>query len=261
MSADRGGSSKARKKGIAGTFQQPRTYHTFLDGMRVALSTPGIILLASSAGFGALAVDAGMSLFNALLMMGTFFALPAQVVILDQLARGGSILAGAAAVALTGVRLVPMVVTILPWLSDDRPAVWRRVIAIHAVAITGWLEGHRILPKVEKGRRTQVFLGIGTGLILTTQVGTAAGFALAGSVPPLIAGVLLFLTPIYFLLSLMAAARLAMDWLAILVGTVMGPAIYLVLPGFDLLLTGLVGGTLAYVAGKRIDTLFEEKDE
>lgn len=229
----------------------------------MALSTPGAILLASSAGFGALANDAGLSLFNAVLMMGTFFALPAQVVMMDQLARGGSIFAGAAAVALTGVRLVPMVVTILPWLRDDRPAIWRRLLATHTIAITAWLEGHRILPRVPEGLRMQVFLGIGTGMMATTLVGTAVGFQLAGIVPPLLAGVLLFLTPVYFLLSMMAAARLSMDWLAIVIGCLMGPLFYMLAPGFDLLLTGLIGGTIAYVAGKRIDAkrLAEEADE
>lgn len=256
-----GDSGKVGKPSAAPIKQRSRTYRTFRDGLSVALSTPGVILLASSAGFGALANDAGLSLFNALLMMGTFFALPAQVVMMDQLARGGSILAGAAAVALTGVRLVPMVVTILPWLKDDRPAVWRRLLALHAIAITAWLEGHRILPSVPEGRRMQVFLGIGTGMILTTQVGTTIGFELAGSVPPVLAGVLLFLTPIYFLLSLMKAANLAMDWTAIIVGSIMGPVLYIVTPGFDLLLTGLVGGTLSYFAGKRLDGLYGEDDE
>lgn len=247
-----------------GPARQPgtsRQYKTFTDGLSVALSTPGVILLASSGGFGALATDAGMSLFNALLMMGTFFALPAQVVMMDQLARGGSIFAGALAVSLTGVRLVPMVVTLLPWIKEEKPAIWRRLLALHAVAITAWLEGHRILPGVEEGRRLQVFLGIGTGMILTTQVGTALGFLLAGLVSPLLAGVLLFLTPIYFLLSMMAASRLKMDWLAIAIGTLMGPVFYLLTPGLDLLLTGLIGGTIAYFVGKRLDISTDSEPE
>lgn len=257
------GHNAGKPEGDKSTGKRGATYRTFRDGLRVALSTPGIILLASSAGFGALANDAGMSLFNAVLMMGTFFALPAQVVMMDQLARGGSILAGAAAVALTGVRLVPMVVTILPWLRDDRPALWRRLLATHTIAITAWLEGHRILPSVPENLRMQVFLGIGTGMMLTTLVGTTAGFELAGLVPPLLAGVLLFLTPVYFLLSLMAAARLAMDWIAIVIGCFMGPLLYVLTPGFDLLLTGLIGGSFAYLAGKKIEAgrLAEEQDE
>ncbi len=222
----------------------------FVDGLRISLSTPGIILVGSSAGFGALANDAGMSAFNAMFMMAVFFALPAQVVMMDQLARGGSILAGALAVALTGVRLVPMMVVIMPWLSDGRSSTWRRFAAAHFVAVTAWLEGMRTLPSLPEGHRMTVFLGIGTGLVASTLVGTAIGFALAESVPPAVAAGLLFLTPIYFFLSLMAAARLPIDAIAISVGALLGPPIYLLTPGFDLLLTGLIGGTLAYAAAR-----------
>jgi predicted branched-subunit amino acid permease len=233
---------------------------TFKNGMRVALSTPGAILMASSAGFGALANDAGMSLFNAIFMMAVFFALPAQVVMMDQLARGGSIIGGALAVALTGVRLVPMMVTIMPLLGKPRSALPRRLAAAHFVAITAWLEGLRHLPKLPEHRRMTFFLGIGTGMVTATLVGTALGFELAESVPPAISAGLLFLTPIYFFLSLMAAARLTMDWLAIVIGALLGPPLYVVTPGLDLLFTGLIGGTVAYVAGRRFDGILEEEE-
>ena len=150
---------------------------TFVNGLRVALSTPGAILLASAAGFGALANDAGMSLFNAIFMMAVFFALPAQVV------------------------------TIMPWLTGARTALWQRLTAAHFVAITAWFEGMRLLPKLPDSQRMTMFLGIGTGMVTATLIGTALGFGLAGSVPPAISACLLFLTPIYFVLSLMAAAR------------------------------------------------------
>ena len=236
------------------------TIRTFWNGILVALSTPGAILMASSAGFGALANDAGMSLFNAIFMMGVFFALPAQVVMMDQLARGGSIIGGALAVALTGVRLVPMMVTIMPLLVRPPAALSRRLAAAHFVAITAWLEGLRILPHLAKHRRMTCFLGIGTGMVGATLVGTSLGFELAESVPQAFSAGLLFLTPIYFFLSLMAAARLTMDWLAIVVGAFLGPVFYVLTPGLDLLFTGLIGGTAAYVAGRRFDGILEEEE-
>ncbi len=233
---------------------------TFVNGLRVALSTPGAILLASAAGFGALANDAGMSQFNAIFMMAVFFALPAQVVMMDQLARGGSIIGGALAVALTGVRLVPMMVTIMPWLTGARTALWQRLTAAHFVAITAWFEGMRLLPKLPDSQRMTMFLGIGTGMVTATLIGTVLGFGLAGSVPPAISACLLFLTPIYFFLSLMAAARLTVDWLAIVIGALLGPPLYMLTPGLDLLFTGLIGGSAAYVAGKQYDGFFEDDE-
>ncbi len=254
---------KQEKTSQANDLANPGKVHanwTFIQGMRVALSTPGAILMASSGGFGALANDAGMSLFNAIFMMAVFFALPAQVVLMDQLARGGSIIGGALAVGLTGVRLVPMMVTIMPLLGKPRPALSRRLAAAHFVAITAWLEGLRLLPKLPENRRMTFFLGIGTGMSAATLMGTALGFELAGSVPLAISAGLLFLTPIYFFLSLMAAARLTMDWLALVIGSLLGPPLFVLTPGLDLLFAGLIGGTVAYVAGRRFDGILEEEE-
>ncbi|MCH9806622.1 MAG: AzlC family ABC transporter permease [Alphaproteobacteria bacterium] len=199
-----------------------------------------------------------MSLLNAVFMMGVLFALPAQVVMLDSLARGGSLIAGGLAVALTGVRLLPMTLSMLPLLRRGRLR-WR-ILASHYIAVTAWLEGMRHLPSVAPADRLTTFLGIGTGMFASSLIGTAIGFQLAGSVPASLAAALLFLTPIYFLLSLMAAARQAMDGLAIVIGALLGPVLYLLVPGLDLFLTGIIGGTAAYVLGKKLSA-FEAEDD
>ncbi|MDX2257579.1 MAG: AzlC family ABC transporter permease [Hyphomicrobiaceae bacterium] len=236
----------------------PGAVRAFADGLLVTFSIPGLILVFSSAGFGALALDAGMSLGNAVLMMGLFFALPAQVVMIDQIARGGSVMGGALAVMLTGVRLLPMVVSIMPLLADRKPGFLRQAVAVHAVAVTAWIEGIRRLPGLSVERRLDCFLGMGTGLVTATLAGTAVGYLLAGSVPKLVAAVLLFLTPIYFFLSLLATSRQMGDRLAVLIGAALGPVFYLLAPGLDLLLTGLVGGTLAHLAGRSWSRLWED---
>ena len=61
------------------------------------------------------------------------------------------------------------------------------------------------------------------------------------------AAALLMLTPFYFLLSMLAAARERVDWLAVVAGLCLGPVFYVYAPGLDLLWTGLVGGTAAYL--------------
>ena len=80
-----------------------------------------------------------------------------------------------------------------------------------------------------------------------------AGYALAGSVPTTMTATLLFLTPIYFLLSLLATARVRMDLIAVCLGCALAPVLYILVPGFDLLATGLIGGTLAFLLrGRRV---------
>jgi hypothetical protein len=81
---------------------------------------------------------------------------------------------------------------------------------------------------------------------------TAAGFGfvgyhLAAELPPLLAGALLFLTPMSFLMSTARNARLMVDRLALVLGLVLGVALAAYQVQFDLMWTGFGGGTLAYV--------------
>lgn len=222
----------------------------FRAGLAAAFSIPGLILLASAAGFGALARDAGLSIGNANLMMGVFFALPAQVVMVDQLARGGTLVGAVLAVSLIGLRLLPMTVVLVPYLGGRHASGWSKILAVHAIAITGWIEGFRRLPAVPAAQRMPHFLGIGLALITVAIAGTSIGFGLAGAVPPAISAALLFLTPIYFILSLLQTAGRGGDLWAISFGVVLGPIAFLLAPGFDLLLTGVIGGTMAYLVAR-----------
>lgn len=229
----------------------------FRAGLAAAFSIPGLILFASAAGFGALARDAGLSIGNANVMMAALFALPAQVVMVDQLARGGSLLGAVLAVSLIGVRLLPMTVVLAPYLGGRHAGRWTKVVAVHAIAITGWIEGFRRLPAVAEERRMPHFLGIGAGLIAAAMTGTTVGYGLAGAVPSVFSAALLFLTPIYFMLSLLQTAGRDGELLAIVMGAVLGPIAFYFAPGFDLLLTGLIAGTAAYLVttarGRRAD--------
>ncbi|MFN3869624.1 MAG: AzlC family ABC transporter permease, partial [Hyphomicrobiaceae bacterium] len=178
----------------------------FRRGLAVSLEVPGLILAASAAGFGALARDAGFTLLDAVFMMGVFFALPAQVVMVDQLARGASLMGGALVVMLTGLRLVPMCVVLTPYLKGSRTTRLGLMLAGHFIAVTAWMEGYRRLPKLPAEHRFDHFVGIGCGLLVTSMIGAGLGHAAAGSVPAIVAAVLLFLTPVYFLLALFSAA-------------------------------------------------------
>jgi predicted branched-subunit amino acid permease len=232
--------------------QRGTAANAFVRGLLVVLTIPGLILFASSAGFGALARDGGLSLTNALVMMAALFALPAQVVMVDQLARGGSLLAAALAVMVTGVRMLPMTVTLAPYLkSRTHSRIWP-LVATHCIAITAWIEGSRRLPSEPAETRLVLYLGLGAGLIASSLIGTVGGYVIAGALPTVLAATLLFLTPIYFILSLVATAKVSADWIAIAIGALLGPVLFILMPGFDLLATGLIGGTAAHFLGRQV---------
>ena len=68
--------------------------------------------------------------------------------------------------------------------------------------------------------------------------------------PPIVAGTLFFLTPVYFLTALWAAARHHVDRIAMVAGLVLGPVFHVLDPEFDVMWAGLIGGTGAYIAGR-----------
>jgi predicted branched-subunit amino acid permease len=223
----------------------------FARGLGVAFSVPAALLFSAGIGFGALARDGGFSLGHTAFISGGMFALPNQVVLIDQLVRNEALLAVAFAVALAALRLLPMTVSLTPLLKGDRPRPLLETIAVHFVAVSPWIESHRRLPALPRGLRLASHVGYGVAFWSAMMTGTVAGYTLAGSVPAAVSATLLFLTPVYFLLSLLATARSRMDLLAIGIGCTLAPVLYLAAPGYDLLATGVLGGTLAFLLRER----------
>jgi predicted branched-subunit amino acid permease len=223
----------------------------FLSGARIIGQVPALILAATGAGFGALAKDAGLGLAFATTMSVVLYATPAQVAFIDGLQRGAPLIVVALAVMLTGIRFLPMTVSLVPYLRGPGVPRWQFYVAAHFVAITGWSEAVRRLPPLPPPVRMPYFLGLGSALMTALSIGTVVGHLLAGWVPVIVMSALLFMMPIYFLVSQIMNAHRALDLWAIGLGATLGPLFLMLAPGVDLLLTGLIGGTAAFVLGRR----------
>ncbi len=224
----------------------------FVRGLlRLMVSVPAIVLFSTSLGFGALARDGGFSFAHATFLAVIVFALPNQVVLIDQLARGATLAGAALAVTLTAVRLMPMTVTLVPLLRGTRRRPLLEILAAHFVAISTWIEGNRRLPALPQDLRLPFHLGAGSAVASMMVAGTITGYTLVAGIPAIVTAALLFMTPLYFVLSLIATSRSRMDFAAIVLGCGLSPVLFLLMPGFDLLGTGLIGGTLAYMIGRR----------
>lgn len=221
----------------------------FLHGLRAAYSVAAFVLFATALGFGALARETGFTLGHTAFLSLTMFALPNQVVLIDQLARGASLTAAALAVTLAAVRLLPMVATIMPTLRGSARRPLLEVIAAHFVAITTWIEGARRLPSLPQDLRLPHHLGIGAAVCGMMVLGSVTGYLLSVGMPPVVSAALVFTTPLYFILSLVATAKARLDVAAIVLGCSLAPVFYLLVPGIDLLASGLVGGTAAFLWG------------
>lgn len=219
----------------------------FWRGFAGAPSTPVLVVMITFVGFGALARDVGLDIYQAAFVTAVVFALPGQVVLADEIAHGASLLAAAFAVTLTAVRLFPLVFSLMPVVRDGKSPRWAEFVLSHFTAITLWIEAMRRLPPLPRQLRMPYYAGFCVVLAIGVMSATISGYLLAAQVPPPIAAGFVFLTPIYFFLSLIATSAAISDKLALAIGTVLGPVLFLLAPGFDLLLTGLLGGSAAYL--------------
>jgi predicted branched-subunit amino acid permease len=218
----------------------------FLIGMSKAASVPGLILCTAHVGFADLAQQAGFTMPQAVFMVGAIWALPAMVVLVGAVMSGAGLLAVAFAVALSSVRLTPMVVALVPELRGTRTRKLTLYLLSHFVAVTSWVIAMETVRDVPREVRTSYYFGLGSILVLVNMVVVAIVYAVAAALSPVVAAGLFLLTPMYFLTSLWGSAREQAAHIAMVLGLVLGPVLHLFAPGFDLLGAGLIGGGLAY---------------
>ncbi len=217
-------------------------------GAKSAISIPALILTAAFVGYAGLARGSGLSLGETLLMTGLVWALPSIVVLTGAISSGLGIVPAAIAVALASVRLMPMTMAMMPLVKvEGKTKRWQLLYISHFIAVTGWVYAMRNLPNMPREGRLPFFAGFGTALTSFVFCMTGIAYLMVERMPTVLAGALFLLTPIYFVCSLWSASRISADKAAMIIGLILGPFFYLYAPGLDLLWTGLVGGTLAYL--------------
>lgn len=228
--------------------------HWYLRGVRTAFSLPCLILASAYVGFAGIAQGAGLDFAQTVFMTFFVWALPAQVVLVGAILSGASLPAAAFAVALSSIRLTPMVVALVPEMRGPNTRRWVLYLLSHFVAVTSWVIAMDRLRNIPRAMRTSYYLGLGSTLTLVNTTVVAIVFAVSKSLPPYVLAALVMLTPMYFLTSLWGSARERAAHVAMIVGLVLGPLFHLVAPQFDLLLAGFLGGGVAYLfhlVGKR----------
>ncbi|MBR1271107.1 AzlC family ABC transporter permease [Bradyrhizobium sp. AUGA SZCCT0222] len=227
------------------TWQSP--LRAFALGMRsVATTVLTLVLFATYLGIGALAHDSHFSLGWVLGSTVLVWAGPAQIILITTLGSGATVVQAAVAVAVSAIRLFPMVVSVLPLMR--MPGTKRRhlVLAAHFIAVTLWVECYRLLPLVPRARRIAFTHGLGCGLLSVCLVATALGYGLAANLPALFAAAILMLTPLAFLLSTARNCRQLSDVLALVLGLALYPLVATLQTGVDILISGISAGTIAY---------------
>jgi predicted branched-subunit amino acid permease len=205
------------------------------------------VLAGTYVGMGALAHDFGFSSWWLALSTVLVWAAPAQVILISALGAGSALIEAALAVSLSAIRLFPMVVALLPLLRGEGTRLRDLLLPAHFTSVSMWVESIRLLPGVPRERRIAFCNGLSVGYMSTAASFGFVGYYLAAELPPLLAGALLFLTPMSFLLSTARNAKAMMDKLALVLGLLLGTILTATHVQLDLMWTGIGGGTLAYV--------------
>jgi len=224
-----------------------RSAAAFADGLRAAsVSVFMIVLVGSYISIGALAHDLGFPVAWVVLATILIWAAPAQVILITSLAAGTAPLEAGIAVGLSGMRLLPMVVALLPVLRTAGTRIGALILPAHFTAVSMWIEALRLAPALPRENRIAFVNGLATGLVCGATASTVMGYYLAGMLSKDLVAAMLFLTPMSFLTSTVRNARLWSDKAAYGIGIVMAPFLAYEQVDLDLMWTGLIGGSAAY---------------
>jgi predicted branched-subunit amino acid permease len=227
----------------------PPAVATFVAGWRAAWTSVFVLVLTGTfVGVGALAHEYGFSLAWLLLSTVLIWAAPAQVILISALGAGATSLEAAIAVGLSGVRLLPMVVSLLALIKGPQTKPRDLVLPAHLTAVSMWVEALRLVPTLPRAQRIGFCNGLGIAFMVAALGGATVGFYLAASLPAFMNAALLFLTPMSFLVSTSRNAKVPADRMALGLGLVVGPLLAYAGLGLDLLWTGLISGSCAYAA-------------
>lgn len=219
-----------------------------LKGAKDAFGVPAAILFAGMLGFGAMGQANGLDIWLTSATSFFMFALPGQVVLVEMLVLSASGVTIAIAVTLTATRFFTMCLTLFPQFPEKQRSSFYYLV-VHLVAMTAWAVSMRDFPKMKPEERLSYFTGFAFVCWAVSTPATVLGYLVAGQVPSYINLGLVFINPLFFLLTFTEVKPRA-NRMAILLGGPIGLLSYLWFPDYSLLIAGFLGGTMAYMVDK-----------
>ena len=105
------------------------------------------------------------------------------------------------------------------------------------------------IKKIDKKHRIDFWIGIGIGTWTTAILMTIAGYLAADYLNKDMLIGLAIVNPVYFFCMMIGAMKNLSISVAVVLGTILGPLIYLVSTEWALLFAGLIAGTIAFLFG------------
>ena len=231
--------------------RSPSRRDAFREGVRHGLAIPSVVIFATTLGYGSLAHASGFSAFEALLSTALVWAMPGQVAMADLKVSGADLFVTLMAVSMASVRFSPMATILIGTFRDAVKHPLKRILIAHLMSASTWPMGMAAAHRMSTGSALAYYWPVSGLCIIMGCIGTLAGYWLSADMPGIVQLTLVFLN-IVFLSLLFALNRDRLVILAICAGAVIGPPLHSIESHYGVILTGLIGGTLAYViCGRR----------
>ena len=212
--------------------------------------SPAIPLAACFIALGALLKDAGFNIKQSAASSFFTYALPGQLVMAESLLLGASIVNIFLAVWLVNFRLYPMTVSLFPLLEHKSQPKWKYYLSCHFLAVSSWLIAKDSYKKINPKYRIDFWIGIGIGTWSTAILMTIVGFFVADLLNKNMLIGLAIVNPIYFFCMMIGAMKKLSVFISIILGTILGPVIFLFSDEWSLLFAGLIAGSVAFLFGE-----------
>jgi predicted branched-subunit amino acid permease len=209
------------------------------------------VLVAGFLGFGALAAAEQVPLAVAVASTAVIWALPGQLIFVEMHSLAAPLAATVIAVMLSSARFLPMTVMLMPDIRDPSHRPWQYYLLAQVLSLSGWTMAVARFPDIPRAQRLYWYYGFALVLMAASMLSTALGYLGADRLTPAARLALVFMVPMYYLLILTGAARERIAIVGLLCGAVAGPLIHLATPDWGVVITGLVGGTLAFFLVRR----------
>ena len=225
------------------------TRRIFQKAILDSLSLPAFILLTTMMGFGSLARNAGFSPEMSALATAFIWGLPGQLAMVELTTTGQGLFAIVFACSLANARFFPMVVSFIPSMTRDRTGFLKLIFFAQLLSINSWAMCMRQFPDIEPDYRKLYFVVFAVSIMSAAIAGTLLGYYVSAILPDALLLGLIFLSPLFFALVL-SAVRKAGEKASLILGCAVVPLAHLYFPEVDLLITGVVGGSLGYLLGR-----------
>tara|TARA_B100000214_G_scaffold207083_1_gene150184 strand:+ start:287 stop:991 length:705 start_codon:yes stop_codon:yes gene_type:complete len=215
------------------------------------VGSPAIALGASFIAIGALLKNLGFSINESIFSTLFTYALPGSLVMAESMIVGASLINIFVAVWLVNARLYPMTVSLMPLLMHETQPRWKYYLSCHFIAVSSWLIMKNNYESVHKEKRIDFWIGIGTATWSVAIISTVIGYSASEYLNKDMMIGLSIINPIYFMCMMIGAMKTVQINISIILGAILGPALYFISPEWCILFGGVISGTIAFFVGEK----------